>query len=160
MAAVRTDVAPVIDGRLDEACWLRAETATDFTDDKLERLAAEQTFVRVLYDDENLYISFVCLEPDPNSIVAIERKYDQSLSNEDSVVARLDTFHDHRCTYVFGVNTLGTRYDARMGLFDSHEDDTWGCEWSAACRVEEDRWFAEMAIPIRNMLFEQQDDAT
>jgi hypothetical protein len=160
LAAVRTNVAPVIDGKTDEACWLRANSTTDFTEYRLERLAVEQTVVRVLYDDENLYIAFECLEPEPNSIVAIERQYDQSLSDEDSVVARLDTFHDHRCTYVFGVNTLGTRYDARMGLFDSYEDDTWGCDWSAACSVEEDRWFAEMTIPIRNMLFEQQDGAT
>ncbi|MHC4510696.1 MAG: hypothetical protein ACYTAO_17360, partial [Planctomycetota bacterium] len=32
MAAVRTDVAPVIDGKLDEPCWSKANIATDFTD--------------------------------------------------------------------------------------------------------------------------------
>ncbi|MHC4680774.1 MAG: DUF5916 domain-containing protein [Planctomycetota bacterium] len=157
MAAVRTDVAPVIDGKLDEPCWSKANIATDFTDSRIERQAKEQTFVRVLYDDQNVYIAFECLEPEPNRIVGVERKYDQSLHDEDSVVARLDTFHDHRCTYIFGVNTLGTRYDARMGLFNltRYEDDTWGCEWSAACTVEKDRWFAEMAIPIANMLFDR-----
>ncbi len=160
VAAVRTEAAPVIDGKLDESCWLRANVATDFTDYRMERLAVEQTFVRVLYDDERLYIAFECLEPDPNRIVGVERKYDQSLHEEDSVVVRLDTFHDHRCTYTFSVNTLGTRYDARMGLFDSYDDDTWGCDWLAACTIGEDRWFAEMAIPIHNMLFEQEDGAT
>jgi hypothetical protein len=58
------------------------------------------------------------------------------------------------------VNTLGTRYDARIGLFDIHDDSTWGCDWSAACTVEKDRWFAEMAIPICNMHFEQKDAVT
>jgi hypothetical protein len=160
VAAVRTDTPPVIDGKLDDACWSQANIATDFTDYRIEQLAVEQTLVRVLYDDQNLYIAFECLEPDPNSIVGVERRYDQSLRDEDSVVARFDTFHDHRCTYIFGVNTLGTRYDARMGLFDRYDDDTWGCDWSAACTVEKDRWFAEMAIPIGNMLFEQKDAAT
>ena len=160
MEAVRTDTPPVIDGKLDDACWLQANVVTDFTDYRIEQPAKEQTFVRVLYDDENLYIAFECLEPDPNSIVAIERKYDQSLTDEDSVVVRLDTFHDHRCTYIFGVNTLGTRYDARMGLFDRYDDDTWGCDWSAACTVEKDRWYAEMAIPIANMLFDRKDAVT
>ncbi|MHC4625721.1 MAG: carbohydrate binding family 9 domain-containing protein, partial [Planctomycetota bacterium] len=158
--AVRTDTPPVIDGKIDDSCWAKTETATDFTDYRLERLAVEQTIVRVLYDDENLYVAFECLEPDPNSIVAIERKYDQSLRDEDSVTLRLDTFHDHRCTYIFAVNTLGTRYDARMGLFDYYDDETWGCDWTAACTVEEDRWYAEMAIPISNMLFEQKDAVT
>jgi hypothetical protein len=164
MKAVRTDTPPVIDGKLDDACWSQADIATDFTDYRIEQLAVEQTLVRVLYDDQNLYIAFECLEPDPNSIVGVERRYDQSLSSEDSVVARFDTFHDHRCTYIFGVNTLGTRYDARMGLFDRYsgryEDDTWGCDWSAACTVEKDRWFAEMAIPIANMLFDRKDAVT
>jgi hypothetical protein len=134
--------------------------ATGFTDYRIERLAVEQTFVRVLYDDENLYVAFECVEPDPNRIVGVERKYDQSLREEDYVTVRLDTFHDHRCSYAFSVNTLGTRYDARMGLFDYRDDDTWGCDWSAASVVEQDRWFAEIAIPIRNMLFERKDAVT
>ncbi|UCF17878.1 MAG: hypothetical protein JSW59_10510 [Phycisphaerales bacterium] len=119
MPAVRTYTPPVIDGKIDESCWSSTDRATDFTDYRLEHLAVEQTIVRVLYDDENLYVAFECLEPDPNSIVAVERKYDQSLREEDAATVRLDTFHDHRCTYIFSVNTLGTRYDARMGLFDS-----------------------------------------
>jgi hypothetical protein len=160
MAAVRTNTAPVIDGKIDEPCWSQANVATDFTDYRIERLAVEQTFVRVLYDDENLYIAFECVEPDPNRIVGVERKYDQSFREEDYVAVRLDTFHDHRCAYAFSVNTLGTRSDARMGLFDYRDDDTWGCDWSAAATVEQDRWFAEMAIPIRNMLFERKDAVT
>jgi hypothetical protein len=160
MAAVRTDTPPVIDGKLDDACWSQANVTTDFTDYRIEHLAREQTFVRVLYDDENLYIAFECIEPDPNRIVGVERKYDQSLREEDIVTAKFDTFHDHRCTYIFAVNTLGTRYDARMGLFDRRDDDTWGCDWSAACTVEKDRWFAEMAIPIANMLFDRKDAVT
>jgi len=150
----------VNDGKLDEPCWSQANVVTDFTDYRIERLAKEQTFVGVLYDDENLYIAFECMEPDPNRIVGVERRYDQSLREEDSVTARLDTFHDHRCAYIFTVNTLGTRYDARMGLFDYYEDSTWGCDWSAACTVQKDRWYAEMAIPIGNMLFDRKDAVT
>ena len=160
MKAVRTDTPPVIDGKLDEPCWKKADQATGFIDYRLERPAVEQTIVRVLYDDENVYFSFECLEPDPNSIIGVERKYDLSLRDEDSVTVRLDTFHDHRCTYIFAVNTLGTRYDARMGLFDFYDDETWGCDWTAASTVEGDRWYAEMAIPICNMLFDRRDGVT
>ncbi len=157
IAAVRTDIAPVIGGKIDESCWSLANIATDFTDYRTESLAVEQTFVRVLYDDDNLYIAFECLEPEPDRIIAVERKYDQSLRDEDGVEVRFDTFGDRRSAYVFAVNTLGTRYDARVGLFDYRDDDTWGCDWTAACTVAEDRWFAEIAIPIGNILFEQKD---
>ncbi len=157
IAAVRTDTSPIIDGKIDDSCWEMANIATDFTDYKTESLAVEQTSVRVLYDDNNIYVAFECLEPHPERIIAVERKYDQSLHEEDGVEVRFDTFGDHRSAYVFGVNTLGTRYDARIGLFDSHDDDTWGCDWSAACTVEDDRWFAEIAIPIGNILFERKN---
>ena len=146
LTATRTDSPPTIDGVLDEPCWSEADVATDFTDYRTEKLATEQTFVRILYDEKNIYIAFECLEPEPDRIIAVERKYDQSLRDEDRVEVRFDTFHDRRRGYAFAVNTLGTRWDARSGLFDF--DDTWGCDWDAACTVGEDRWFAELAIPI------------
>lgn len=158
MAAVRTENPPIIDGKLDDACWEAANVVTGFTDYRTEKLAIEQTFVRVLYDDKNIYFAFECIEPDPNKIVAAERKYDQEFRDEDKVEVRLDTFLDRRCAYVFAVNTLGTRFDERIGLFD--DDDTWGCDWSAACTVAEDRWFAEIEIPISNLLYERKDGAT
>jgi hypothetical protein len=158
IAAHRIDAPPVIDGLLDESCWAQAEVATDFIDYRTERLAVEQTRVRVLYDDESIYIGFECLEPEPDKIVAFARKYDQEIRDEDRVEVRLDTFHDLRCAYVFAVNTLGTRYDARMGLFDY--DESWGCDWTAACTVTDDRWFAEIAIPIGNLLFSRKDGVT
>ena len=130
--------------------------ASGFIDYKTERPAVEQTLVRVLYDDENVYIGFECLEPEPDKIVAVQRKYDQELDGEDRVEVRFDTFHDLRRAYVFAVNTLGTRYDARQGVFEF--DDSWGCDWTAACTVTEDRWFAEIAIPIGNLLFRKADD--
>lgn len=147
----------VIDGVLDEPCWALAEVGTDFVDYRTERLAREQTFVRVLYDDTYIYFGFECLEPEPAKIVAVERKHGQSLVGEDRIEIRLDTFHDLRHAYVFVVNTLGTRYDARQGLFQF--DDSWTCDWKAACTVVEDRWFAEVAIPIASLLFDRKDEA-
>ena len=156
LRARRTEQPPVIDGCLDDPCWEAAHSTTGFTDYRSEEKASEQTIVRVLYDDENIYVAFECIEPHPEQIIAVERKYDQSLQDEDRVEVRFDTFRDRRRAYIFTVNTLGTRYDARIGLFDY--DDSWGCEWFAAAEVGENRWFAEMAIPIGNMLFQRKNN--
>ena len=123
VAAVRTTTQPVIDGRLDDECWSQAQVTSGFIAFRTEAPAKEQTFVRILYDDQNLYVGFECIEPDPNRIVAMERKYDQPLKGEDMVEIRLDTFHDRRSAYVFMVNTLGTRYDCSYGIFGS--DESW-----------------------------------
>ena len=163
MKAVKTDTKPVIDGKLEE-CWSLAEVVSGFTEYKTERNAIEQTLVRVLYDNENLYIAFECLEPDPNKIQAMTRKYDRWLSGDDAVVVYIDTFHDKRSSYVFATNTLGTRYDAHSGVFSSYRtwktDVAWNCDWQAACTIEKDRWFAEMAIPIGSMHFNRKDAVT
>jgi len=37
VAAVRTETPPVIDGRLDDDCWSKANVTADFTDYRLER---------------------------------------------------------------------------------------------------------------------------
>jgi hypothetical protein len=112
----------------------------------------------VAYDQTHLYVSFECLEPDPNRIIAVERKYDRDLWDDDYVHVRLDTFHDYRSAYVFTVNALGTRHDMRIGLYGA--DDSWGCHWEAAASITADRWYVEIAIPIANLLFDPQQAST
>ena len=132
-----------------------AAVTRGFIENKTERLAIEQTLVRVLYDDRNLYVAFECLEPDPNGILATERKDDRRMRSDDQVEVWLDTFHDHRCAYLFRTNPLGMRYDSRFGLF--RPDESWDCQWQVACRVGADRWVAELAIPIEHLLFDRED---
>ncbi len=158
IAAVRTESAPVINGRLDEQCWSMADVATDFTEVQYIRPAIEQTFVRVLYDDEFIYISFECLEPEPERIQATERQEDHFMRDDDRIDVRLDTFGDKRTSYAFTVNTLGTRFDARQGFFGF--DENWDSDWKVVCTVGEDRWIAEMTIPIADMHFEPKKDVT
>ena len=169
VAAMRTETLLVIDGKLDEASWQTADIATDFTDYKTDRYAIEQTFVRILYDDEYIYVGFECLEPEPNRIQATERKYDRPLMGDDWVGVQFDTFHDQRSYYSFMTNTLATRYDSRSGLFGGGGrgrargggfDASWSCEWKVACTMAKDRWFAEMAIPIGSMHFVRREGAT
>ncbi|MBI4556472.1 MAG: carbohydrate binding family 9 domain-containing protein [Candidatus Hydrogenedentes bacterium] len=153
VGAVRTETPPVIDGRLDEPCWAQAEVTSGFIDRKTDRPAKEQTLVRVLYDNENLYIGFECEELEPENILATERKDDRFLDADDTVEILIDSFHDHRNLYVFITNTLGTRLDARDGIYGF--SSAWDCNWKVACTIGEDRWFAELAIPVGELLFER-----
>ena len=62
--AARVDDAPVIDGKLDDACWRQADTAKDFTVIfDADTAAAHQTTGRAAYDDEYLYVAVDCDEP-------------------------------------------------------------------------------------------------
>lgn len=163
--AVQTTESITIDGKLDDPAWAAASIATDFTDYKTDNLALEQTLVRVIYDNQYIYVGFECLEPDPNAIQATERKYDRPLRGDDWVSVQFDTYHDHRSYYSYTTNPLATRYDQRSGIFrgggrrSGGSDASWNNEWwEVACTIAEDRWFAEMKIPIGNMNFIREDN--
>ena len=54
----------VIDGNLDEPAWTLVEPATDFvqTNPVQGEPATERTEVRLLYDDDNLYVGVYCFD--------------------------------------------------------------------------------------------------
>ncbi len=61
LVAVKAQVAPKIDGRLDDPCWKAAAKAAGFSIySNADRLHPEQTIGRVCYDDNNLYIAMEC----------------------------------------------------------------------------------------------------
>ena len=157
--AVRTSTPPIIDGVPNDDAWVDAPVVTNFITTRTNAPSEQQTFVRLLYDDENLYVLFECIE-DPETIIAQEKKYDRSRLrfSDDNVSVRFDTFNDHKQTYVFTVNALGTRADQRNGVFGSNS--SWDAFWDAEVTITHDRWFAEMAIPIGVMHLDRGDNET
>ena len=158
--AVRTDTPPVIDGELDDAVWEKAPLLTDFVDTRLDKVALpeHQTFARVLYDDEYIYIGVEMMQ-DPETIIATVRKYDRFvLRFEDYIQVGFDTFFSRKEAYLFLVSPLGVRWDARDSVFGRNE--SWDADWEAKTTIKEDRWIAEMRIPIGVMHHNRADDVT
>ena len=148
--AVRAPSVPVIDGRVDEAAWAAAVPVSDFRQrEPIEGGSpSERTEAWVLYDEEYLYVAFICFASDPQTIIATELRRDQRMNTDDTIAVILDTFHDHRNAFVFRVNPLGTKYD--MTLQDeSRINSQWDETWEAAAQITERGWEAEMAIPLR-----------
>jgi hypothetical protein len=147
--AVRTPEAPKLDGRGDDPVWQRAPAFTDF----LEQFPSEGarppagwgTEVRVLYDDRTLFILVVCHDPDPAQIRRQLGRRDTPLVG-DLIELGIDSTHDRRSGYYFGVNAAGVLRD---GLFfgDVNLADTWDGVWDAAVALRPDGWSAELAIP-------------
>ena len=64
LRATHVDKAPVVDGVLDDAAWKRAEASDAFTQ-KAPRDGSppsEPTTVRVVYDDDAIYVAFDCVQ--------------------------------------------------------------------------------------------------
>src|SRR4051812_45541908 len=58
VTAIRTQRPPVVDGKLTDECWALARPVSEFTqrDPDEGKPATEHTEIRVLYDDDAVYI--------------------------------------------------------------------------------------------------------
>jgi hypothetical protein len=143
----------VVDGRLDEGAWRDAPTASGFLqrDPQEGQPATEATEFHILYTPTTLYIGVVCHDSAPAQILASDRRRDSGLENDDIVSIALDSFHDHRNTYVFRTNALGTQYDALVTDEGRTTNSNWDERWEVAAQIGESGWSAEFAIPFKSL---------
>ena len=111
---VRTDTAPVIDGRLDDAVWATASTIDDFVTAEPNEgdEPSEYTQVYVLYDRDALYIAARAWHSSLDLLVDRVLRQGERLFGEDSIAIVLDPFNNQRSGYLFVVNANGVREDA------------------------------------------------
>ncbi len=158
VTAVRADPAPVLDGVLDEAVWQIAQPVTGFRRDVPgDGLpAAERTEVRVAYTDDALYIGARMHDGDPSRISLLRGRRDSFMQPNDQFLVQLDSYHDHRTAFVFGVTPAGGRNDL-VAPNDGFQgmDAGWDPVWDAATRVDSAGWVAEMRIPFSQLRFRE-----
>jgi hypothetical protein len=151
--ARRISKAPLIDGEVDDPAWARAVPFTRFVDSFPTEGAvpADRTEVRVLYDNENIYIGFICHDTQPDQIVRMLGDRDAPPVS-DTVEVSIDVAHDRRTAYLFGVNAAGVQYD-RLHFADNQSTAEWDAVWEARVAARPDGWSAELAIPLRIFRF-------
>ncbi|MCH8059801.1 MAG: carbohydrate binding family 9 domain-containing protein [Proteobacteria bacterium] len=155
----RTDTAPVIDGLLDEDVWNSAAIVDDFhqsipTDGGPP---TEQTVVRVMYDDEYLYIAADLRDSDATAIRALQLIQGKQFFSDDRFWVTLDSFNNKRNDYFFQVNANGIRRDA-LRENNSRFIDEWATIWYAESQVHADGWATEIAIPFKSISFAPNSD--
>ncbi|MDP6016599.1 MAG: DUF5916 domain-containing protein [Candidatus Latescibacteria bacterium] len=161
IAAARVhSTPPKIDGNLDDAVWEQATVVTSFLQrDPVEGApASERTEVRLLFDDEQLYVAFRCLESEPDRIVASHMRRDADLGDDDNVVLVLDTYNDGRSGFYFGTNPYGAQREARLSNEGRNSNEAWDCVWACKARRDSAGWSAEMAIPFDQLRYAEQDE--
>ena len=154
-----------LDGSLSDDAWKKALPVSGFTQMELVEgdPASEKTEIRVLYDDENIYIGFMCYDSDPSGIIAKQLKRDGSFGSDDNVVVVFDTYHDMRTGFKFSVNPNGARSDAsfRGGSVETGQSNNqWDGIWDARCVITADGWSTEMVIPFKSLRFPTSDIQT
>lgn len=156
------DVAPEVDGHLDDAVWVDAAVMDGFVQQRPDtgEPAGQPTTVRVVYTAEALYFGFDCAEPDPSTIRNQALGRDANVDDDDHLALVLDTFHDRQNGYVFAVNPNGVRWDALFRNEGDQENPDWDGVWKVRTLVTDTGWQGEIEIPWRTLRFPTQDQIT
>lgn len=157
LSAYRPDDALKIDGVLDEPAWLRADIATDFiqNDPRPGELPSQRTEVRVLYDDDAIYIGAMMYDSAPDSILNQLTDRDE-LGNADFFDVYISCFRDGINAFRFTVTPSGVQYDAQITAFG--EDLFWNGVWQCNTSVNDAGWVAEFKIPYSALRFPEESE--
>ena len=155
----RTESPPKIDGRLDDEVWLDAAIIDDFhqTDPGDGVPPTEDTIVRVLYDDNYLYIAADLRDGEPEKIQATQMIQGRTFFSDDRFWVTLDSFNSKRNDYLFQVNANGVRRDV-LRENNSRFIEEWVTIWRAESALNEDGWATEIAIPFKSISFDPNGD--
>jgi hypothetical protein len=156
--APRAVKAPVIDGKLDDPAW-KAAPEVVLTASFDGKPVTRKTVARLTYDDQFLYVSFDCEDPD---VWGTKRNKDDDIYNEDAVEVFFNPSGDLANYNELQVSPHNVNFDAR---FVSRRSDLatamkWESGMTTAVDVKgtldddsdkDEGWSAEMKIPIANL---------
>jgi hypothetical protein len=153
--AMRVDAGSVkLDGHLDEAFWARAQPIVDFVEAEPNEGGepSDAMEVRFVYDDSALWIG-ARMRSEKGAIQAPMSRRDSG-DQAEYLQIELDTYHDRRTAYMFGVTASGVRLDHFHPTDNQDDFDTeFDPVWEAKTSIDEHGWTAEMWLPFSQLRF-------
>ncbi len=137
-----------VDGHLDEAVWQTAAPITRLTQIRPTEGGepSQRTEVRVVYDDEAIYVGARMYDDQPAGIVGRLARRD-SETGSDYILIQFDPYHNHNGDASFSLTAAGGRWDGGNG------DVSWDPVWEGKVQIDSLGWTAEMKIPFSQLRF-------
>jgi len=154
-----TQIAPKIDGSLEDNCWEGIPTAKDFFQfvPYNGNPATEKTEVKIIYDNNAVYIAAKMFDSHPDSIYTTLTKRDAGFESETDVfMIQLSTFNDGINASIFMVTAAGVQTDIKVSNND--EDLNWDAVWESAIKIVDDGWTAEIKLPYSALRFTGEEN--
>ena len=150
-----------IDGKMTERIWESAAIASDFImfepDNGKPISTDKKTEVKVLYDNDAIYISAILYDNEPNKIQREVTNRDVfGVSDHFSVY--INGFNDGQQDFRFFVSAAGVQMDCLAT--EDYEDFTWDAIWDSEVAITEFGWAVEMKIPYAALRFSKAEKQT
>lgn len=154
MKATRVDSGMVIDGLLNEPVWFVDGHVTTFvqTAPNPGAPSAQRSYIKILYDNNFLYVGAMLYDAHPDSILKqLTARDDFDYANTDAFTVLFDTYNDHQNGFSFTVTAAGVQADAKL-RFDNY-DFSWNAAWFSKRQITDSGWSIEMKIPYSAIRF-------
>ncbi|MEZ7497565.1 DUF5916 domain-containing protein [Flavobacterium sp. Arc3] len=145
----------LIDGKSNEQAWITdTNIATDFImfepDNGKPISENKKTEVKVLYDNEAIYISAILYDNEPNKIQKeITNRDVFGVSDHFSV--SINGFNDGQQDFKFYVSAANVQMDCLAT--EASEDFSWDAIWESKATITDFGWVVEMKIPYAALRF-------
>jgi len=161
LSATFTDLPVILDGKLDEAAWQKAEVLDGMQMKRPQQQvdATERTVIRVLWDDKNLYIGGIMYDSKAKEegFTVSELNRDFGFGDNDLFGIAIDGLLDRRNAAVFQVNPYGAIRDLQS--YDDRDfNRDWNALWFARTTRQDTFWVAEIAIPWETLRYDEGTD--
>jgi uncharacterized protein YkvS len=145
--ATRANNPITIDGKLEEVEWGLTATIEGLVQQNpyQGQLASQDTKIKLLYNEQYLYVSAVCYQPkDLMRVQNFRRDFDFDLNDLFGIA--IDGYKDKRNATIFQATPKGNMRDLQV------QDGTvfnieWDALWQVRTSIHDEYWVAEMAIP-------------
>jgi photosystem II stability/assembly factor-like uncharacterized protein len=137
-----TDARPMLDGKLDDACW-KAQPPMILTDASGASHSDYPTEAWLAYDAEFLYVAVRSKHPAGRSAATVKnRQRDANLDGYDRISLLLDLDRDYATYFRLEFDQRGCVREDCWG------DASWNPKWYVAANAADDCWCVEVAIPL------------
>jgi hypothetical protein len=161
LPAHRIERAPIkMDGLLNERDWIAAPAATGFTQFEPDRGGepAEETVLKVIYDDDAIYFGIACCRSNGTPVTSSLARRD-NIVGSDLIRLYLSPYHDMVTGYHFRINPDGVKEDY-YNYGDLFHDVSWDAVWDAETSTDPDGWYAEIRIPFSSIRYRPAESMT
>lgn len=144
-----------IDGKINEPIWNSAQVATDFIslepDNGNPIPKNRRTEVKVLYNNDAIYVAATMYDDEPNKILK-EISQRDNFGTSDVFGVFINGFNDGQQDFRFIVNAADGQADC-LATETNGEDFSWDAIWDSKATITNFGWVVEMKIPYAALRF-------
>ncbi len=160
LVATKINESIAIDGELNESIWNESKIASDFVmfepDNGKPSPNELRTEVKILYNNDAVYIGAILYDNDPKAILKEITERD-NFGISDSFGVYINGYNDGQQDFQFYVTASNGQADCNF-TSQYGEDYSWNAIWESKAKVTDFGWIVEMRIPYAALRFPENKE--